>query len=77
LERNATNLCRKTAIADGALKRSFLGVTAVMNLECRVAGECLVADVTRCIAPHCTQINPPFNTNSMSLIAKSERTITL
>lgn len=72
-----TYLCRKTAIADRALKRSFLGVAPVMNLERRVAGERLVADVTRCVAAHCTQINPPFNTNSMSLIARSERTLTL
>lgn len=36
-------------------------MAAVMDLQSRVAGECLVADVTRCVAAHCIQINPLFN----------------
>lgn len=73
-----TNLSGESAVADGALKGSLLGVTAVVYLQSGVAGERLVAEVTGRVAAHCTQINPSFNAVSLSLIVQqSERTITL
>lgn len=73
-----TNLGGESAITDGALKRSLLGVAPVMYLQSGVAGERLVAEVTGRVAAHCTQINPSFNAVSLSLIVQqSERTITL
>lgn len=58
---NATNLRREATVADGTLERTLLGVAAVVNLQCRVAGERLVADVTGRVAAHCVQMNPAFN----------------
>lgn len=74
-----TYLCGEAAITNGALKWSLLGVTSVMYLQSRVAGESLVAEITGRVAAHCTQINRLFIVVSMSLIfvQHSERTITL
>lgn len=63
-----TNLCGEAAIADGAFKRSLLGVAPVMYLQSGVAGERLVAEVTGRVAAHCTQINPSFNAVSLSVV---------
>lgn len=75
-----TNLCGEAAVADGAFKRSLLGVAPVMYLQSGVAGERLVAEVTGRVAAHCTQINPSFNAVCCQLsliVQQSERTITL
>lgn len=52
-----TYLSGKSAFTYGALEGTFFSVAAIMYFERRVAGECLVADATRSIATHCTQIN--------------------
>lgn len=44
----------EAAVADGALERPLLGVTAVVDLQGGVAGERLEADVTRRVPSHCS-----------------------
>lgn len=47
-----TYLGGEAAIADGALEGALLRVAAIVNLQGRVAGECLEADIARRVAAH-------------------------
>lgn len=43
----------EASVADGAFERPLFGVTAIVDLESGMASECLVANVTRRVTPHC------------------------
>lgn len=57
----------EAAVADGALERPLLGVTAVVDLQGGVAGERLEADVTRRVPSHCLAKHTDVRTQQLLL----------
>lgn len=57
----------EAAVADGALERPLLGVTAVVDLQGGVAGERLEADVTRRVPSHCSAKHTNVRTQQLLL----------